>query len=1723
MSETLPTDSTDEPLADSLNIPTPLPVEVPASMDVLDSTETLAPLDDPALTESEVAVDALIPPEPSIPVVAAPPAWKTLSFWGGLALDIALIALIVVGVLFRFTWTNWSQGTDLHPDEYGLTGDLSIMSIPKTLGEYFNTRLSPISPYDKYDINGVKTADGPNNRFPYGQLPLTMIRLAGELTGNTDYTNIRLLGRQLSALMDTLALLVLYLIGARLYGHRVGLIAVALGALAPMEIQQSHFMTTDNFSTLFTVLSMYCAVRVAQKGRWWWYAWFGVAFGLAVACRVNLAPLAAEIIVAAAIANHKVLFNEKNDSQFTKGLGLVTGLLVISGLAAILTFRLVQPMSFRAATGDTTIFTVTPNPDFMLSLQIASAQNNGEGAGPPGEQWTNRPAIIFPLTNMVLWGLGLPLGLMAWAGLLWATWQVVRRMGWEAHLVPLSWAGGYFLFMGTRWVKSMRYFLPIYPFMALFAAWGLVELWNWVDRQQKAPRAESFFTRYATPLKVGASVLFAVVTLGSLAWAWGFTSIYRTDNTRIQASRWIYQNVAAPFDIRVRTANGDYNEPIAFSAGQTLTGDFAMPIPFTAHVDGLATQILLGHARTLFGLPQVIKISATLSVDPNGLQPLARTELVVNPSNSDPRGGTAVAQFSPVKLLKDQTYYLLLTATQGAPVSLSGDTVANEDWDEGLPLRFDGHDGFGGLYTGQTMNVRWNDDQNKRLMFATVLTQSDYVILPSQRGLWSTSRLPATYPMTIAYYKALFNGQLGFDLVASFTSPIKLGPLEISDVGGSMAWNSTPKLPLFNDNMFSAEEAFSVYDHAPVWIFKKRADFSLDKVMAVLNSVDLTTVVVMGPKEATAAPTLLMLPDDRLAEQRAGGTWADMFNPQMLLNKYEPLGVAAWWLTCILLGWLAFPITFVALPGLTDRGYALSKNLALLLLAWSSWILASFRVLPFTQGVLWLLAGVMLVVSGLIAWRRRAELTAWLKQNGRYMFRVEMFALILFVFFLLIRLGNSDLWHPSYGGEKPMDFSYFNAVLKSTSFPPYDPWFAGGYLNYYYFGFVIVGTITKMLGIVPAFAYNLILPMLFSLAGMGAFCVAYNLVAGGQRLAAQSLPTKATLQRIVANPYFAGVAAACLFVVLGNLGQWNLITSVFKRAGGDAQPWLPIQFITDWQQTALGFWRIYFQHWPIGVGTGEWYWDATRVIPDSGTVPITEFPFFTFLYADLHAHMIVLSITTLSLGWALSTVFSATEKTWRWLEFVVVWIVGGLAFGAIQPSNLSDYQTYWVLGCVAIVYGELRRRSKIDLEFFKQIGWRCVLFIGLAMAFYWPYSHWRGEGYGSVDLWKGDKTPIDAYITIHGLFLFIIFVFLLTETRRWMQRTLLDDVKDLIGPAIFALVAFGLLAFGLWWIGYSIVLIALPLILWTGLLMIRKDAEPERRAALGLIGLGLLLTVAVEVVVAKGDIGRMNTVFKFYLQVWTMLSIAGGAALAWIWAQMPEWKAISRGVWQVVLVALVTVAAMYTVLATSAKIQDRFPSRVAIQSPNVGNDCLAIPGLPLPYTEGLPVRQQPHTLNGMDYMQWSAYCDQGDFIPLKYDYDAIRWMQDNVAGSPVLVEVNAPLYHWGSRFTINTGLPGVLGWDWHERQQRVVVPDQLIYARVNDISAFYLTYIERDAVNFLRKYDVTYIVVGEYERAFYPSPSFDKFTVMLKEGLIKVAYSNPGTTIYQVTDKLSGN
>ncbi len=148
-------------------------------------------------------------------------------------------------------------------------------------------------------------------------------------------------------------------------------------------------------------------------------------------------------------------------------------------------------------------------------------------------------------------------------------------------------------------------------------------------------------------------------------------------------------------------------------------------------------------------------------------------------------------------------------------------------------------------------------------------------------------------------------------------------------------------------------------------------------------------------------------------------------------------------------------------------------------------------------------------------------------------------------------------------------------------------------------------------------------------------------------------------------------------------------------------------------------------------------------------------------------------------------------------------------------------------------------------------------------------------------------------------------------------------------------------------------------------------------------------------------------------------------------------------------------------------------------------------------------------------MKTSFYSDQNATFDLSQDYDAIKWMQLNVQGSPVIVEGNTVEYRWGTRFTIYTGLPGVVGWNFHERQQRGFLDDTVVWNRINEIPVFYTETDIHATLAFLKKYNLKYIIVGQLEEAYYPGDGLTKFVTY--DGVYwKKVYQEKDTTIYEV-------
>jgi YYY domain-containing protein len=523
---------------------------------------------------------------------------------------------------------------------------------------------------------------------------------------------------------------------------------------------------------------------------------------------------------------------------------------------------------------------------------------------------------------------------------------------------------------------------------------------------------------------------------------------------------------------------------------------------------------------------------------------------------------------------------------------------------------------------------------------------------------------------------------------------------------------------------------------------------------------------------------------------------------------------------------------------------------------------------------------------------------------------------------------------------------------------------------------------------------------------------------------------------------------------------------------------------------------------PLPYGIGDWYWIPSRAIPAPGEVePITEFPFFTVLYGDLHAHLFALPVALFVIVWVISVVTGRAN-----FKGVLGWIVGlslgGLAIGAMYPLNLSDIYTYLPLGLVAIGYALVRYHtggtgkwlpdlSSSSKRILITVG-AIALLIALSFMIYMPYRWWYGQAYSSVEMWKGLRTPLSSYLIHWGLFLFLIVSWMMWETRQWLASTPLSSLRKLepyklwieLAGLLLILSVFVFLFLEVW-----IVWLVLPLAVWAGVLIFRPGLPDEKRIVLFLFGTSLVITLMVEVIVVRGDIGRMNTVFKFYLQGWTMLAVSAAAALGWTLQALPAWYSRWRNAWQFVVILLVAGAALYPLLGGLAKIEDRMAP------------------------------EAPNTLDGMAFMPFAEYTETWGVMDLSEDYNAIRWMQENIEGSPVIVEANLRnLYRWGSRFSIYTGLPGVVGWEWHQQQQRALLPGNWVSERIAEVDNFYTTTDVQQALDFLQKYNVRYVVLGQQERGHYAGEGLEKFP--REDGILwHTVFADGETVIYEVSEQ----
>jgi YYY domain-containing protein len=240
-------------------------------------------------------------------------------------------------------------------------------------------------------------------------------------------------------------------------------------------------------------------------------------------------------------------------------------------------------------------------------------------------------------------------------------------------------------------------------------------------------------------------------------------------------------------------------------------------------------------------------------------------------------------------------------------------------------------------------------------------------------------------------------------------------------------------------------------------------------------------------------------------------------------------------------------------------------------------------------------------------------------------------------------------------------------------------------------------------------------------------------------------------------------------------------------------------------------------------------------------------------------------------------------------------------------------------------------------------------------------------------------------------------------------------------------------------------------------------AHPSMPFILLLLFMGAGLALSVEFVFLADTFNtRMNTVFKFYYQVWALWGVAAACAIGLIVGDGKLWA----------------------------------PYRVVT---GILAALLTLGGLVYPLTALATLGDWKHlTLDGAEWVRQSS----------PDDYAAIQWLTRNVQDAPVILEAPGQSYRAEtSRVSAFTGLPTVLGWGGHELQWRGNYDEA--GRREPDIKKLYTTRDEQETLTLLDKYAISYVYVGPVERAAY-SAGLQKF-----DALMSVAFQQGSVTIYQ--------
>ena len=723
-----------------------------------------------------------------------------------------------------------------------------------------------------------------------------------------------------------------------------------------------------------------------------------------------------------------------------------------------------------------------------------------------------------------------------------------------------------------------------------------------------------------------------------------------------------------------------------------------------------------------------------------------------------------------------------------------------------------------------------------------------------------------------------------------------------------------------------------------------------------------------------------------------------------ILLKEDGKVFAIWWLAVLLLGWCSFPLCQYLFSGFRDKGYLVAKIFGIASAGFLMWLGAATGIVPFTAGSC--LGSV--AVFAVICWG------VWITFNKKknkdrkfWQFTGEWYQTALddeLVFTLLFLLWTyvAGFRPAAYGTEKFMDYGFMMAMMRSTTLPAKDLWYAGSKINYYYGGQYFAVFLTKLTHTQVAQTYNLMRTLV---AGF-CFAVPFGLV---RQMVLDSWKKEkpALLGGVLAG---AGVSLAgnMHYVVIGKLLPW--VREIFHLPKGDYTYWFP---------------------------------NSTRYIgyyPAENDKTIHEFPSYSFVLGDLHAHVVNLMfvVALISLVYAMMKHHSskgalqaeaAGEKNFCKKQVAAALtdpyvLVFAFLIGMFHWTNYWDFVIYYVMGGMGVIWCNYQKYKELE---------------------------------------KPHRMRMTAGISL----LHAVWVFLLATIAALPFTLQFQSMVSEVALAQNHSRPYQ------WWLIWGLPVIGAVLFFWC----VKREGAKKADLFGVLLGISALGLIVIPEIVYVRDIyekeyARSNTMFKLTYQAFTMFGILLGYALIRLWMEKKHviWKVLTSAVF-----ACFVGCCFYTATAVHAWFGQVW---------------------------------DPSQYQGLDA---TAYLE----TTFPEDAAAIRWLNDNVTGDPVVLEANGDSYSDYERVSAMTGLPTVLGWYVHEWLWRG--DTGALNERAQDVETIYTSTNQEEVKALLEKYQVEYIFVGAREREKYES-----LNESMLQSLGNVVFSDEQSQTYVLQVAFSG-